>query len=118
MVLAAQILNSTDFDADGTRDYSLCLQLSECGYDGQIAVSAVLSTMTQTQGPRTGFLWDPETMESFGGSAAMTRTMQLIEELLPYSTTSCGSHSQHFMQASCSLKSEVRLSLTDSLAFA
>jgi hypothetical protein len=66
MVLAAQMLNSTDFNDDGTPDHSLCLQLTECPWDGGIAVSAILATMTQTAGPRTGFLWDPETMEPLG----------------------------------------------------
>ncbi|KAG1669083.1 hypothetical protein FOA52_004002 [Chlamydomonas sp. UWO 241] len=70
MVLAAQILNSTDFDGDGIDDYSLCLQLVACPVDGQIAVAALLATMTQTGGPRTGFLWDPETMQE--GLCALT----------------------------------------------
>ncbi|KAG1668808.1 hypothetical protein FOA52_004902 [Chlamydomonas sp. UWO 241] len=34
MVLAAQILNSTDFNADGTTDFALCWQLTECDWDG------------------------------------------------------------------------------------
>ncbi|KAG1659792.1 hypothetical protein FOA52_015893 [Chlamydomonas sp. UWO 241] len=101
VILAAQILNSTDFNADGIIDYSLCWQLADCPWDGTIAVSAILATMTQTAGPQSGFLWDPQTMVSLGGTAAMTRTMELIQELLPYSATSCEVLNPHFMQGSC-----------------
>ncbi|KAG1660713.1 hypothetical protein FOA52_014333 [Chlamydomonas sp. UWO 241] len=104
MVSAAQILNSTDFDGDGIMDYSMCLQLTQCFLtDGMIDVEAILATMTQTGGPRTGFLWDPETMQSLGGSAAMTRTMELIQALLPYSAIGCGRPNPMFMQGRCAL---------------
>ncbi|KAG1660668.1 hypothetical protein FOA52_006829 [Chlamydomonas sp. UWO 241] len=103
MVLAAQILNSTDCNSDGTGDCALCLQLHDCDADGVVGVSALLATMTQTAGPRTGFLWDPDTMASLGGSAAMTRTMELIQELLPYSATGCGFPNPHWMEGRCAI---------------
>ncbi|KAG1668621.1 hypothetical protein FOA52_001490 [Chlamydomonas sp. UWO 241] len=103
MVLAAQILNSTDFDGDGIDDHSLCLQLVACAADGQILVAALLATMTQTGGPLTGFLWDPETMQELGGSSAMTHTMELIQELLPYSFDSCSHPNPHFMEGRCAI---------------
>ncbi|KAG1654643.1 hypothetical protein FOA52_009199 [Chlamydomonas sp. UWO 241] len=59
--------------------------------------------MTQAAGPQTGFLWDPETMASLGGTVAMTRTMELIQELLPYSATSCGYPNPHFMEGTCAV---------------
>ncbi|KAG1681308.1 hypothetical protein FOA52_007354 [Chlamydomonas sp. UWO 241] len=59
--------------------------------------------MTQTAGPRTGFLWDPETMASLGGAVAMTRTMELIQQLLPYSAISCERVSPHFMESRCAM---------------
>ncbi|KAG1678410.1 hypothetical protein FOA52_015177 [Chlamydomonas sp. UWO 241] len=88
MVEFAHILYSTDFNGDGTADYAICWQLTNCTWDGQITTSQILATMTQTTGPRTGFIWDPENMELLGGAAAMTRTMELIQELLPYSAKS------------------------------
>ncbi|KAG1655623.1 hypothetical protein FOA52_008837 [Chlamydomonas sp. UWO 241] len=103
LVLAAQILNSTDFNADGTTDFALCWKLAECPLNGMIAVSAILATMTHANGPHTGFLWDPETMASLAGTAAMTRTMELIQELLPYSNTSCEVLNPNFMQGSCAV---------------
>ncbi|KAG1669631.1 hypothetical protein FOA52_010791 [Chlamydomonas sp. UWO 241] len=103
LVYAAQTLNSSDFNADGEADYALCWQLSDCNWDGQIAVSQILASMTQTTGPRTGFLWDPATMELLGGAAVMTRTMELIQELLPYSATSCEILNPHFMSGDCAI---------------
>ncbi|KAG1678413.1 hypothetical protein FOA52_015180 [Chlamydomonas sp. UWO 241] len=103
MVKAAQILNSTDFNGDGTADYALCWQLADCTWDGQIGTSQILATMTQTTGPKTGFLWDPKNMELLGGAAAMTRTMELIQELLPYSATSCEILNPHFMSGACAI---------------
>ncbi|KAG1676736.1 hypothetical protein FOA52_005025 [Chlamydomonas sp. UWO 241] len=104
LVHAAQVLNSTDFNADGTADYALCLQLTDCGMlDGQIAVSSILASMTQTDGPRTGFLWDPDTLEALGSSLAMTRTMELVQELLPYSASNCGRPNPAFSSGACAI---------------
>jgi hypothetical protein len=108
--VATRILNSTDFNGDGTDDYALCWQL-ECAMDGPVAAAMMLATMTQTEGPQAGFLWDPETMASYGGGSAMTRTMELFQELLPYSADSCVRPNLHFMQASCSLQSELQQKL-------
>ncbi|KAG1669976.1 hypothetical protein FOA52_016237 [Chlamydomonas sp. UWO 241] len=101
MVLAAQILNSSDFNVDGTGDYSMCWELKDCDWVGKVAVSAILATMTA--GYQTGFLWDPKTMQDFGGSAAMTRTMELIQELLPYSATSCFYLNPPFAEGRCAM---------------
>ncbi|KAG1676448.1 hypothetical protein FOA52_002268 [Chlamydomonas sp. UWO 241] len=103
MVTAVKILNGTDFNGDDVSDFSLCWELSDCAWHGTIAVSAVLATMTQTAGPQTGFLWDPDTMAALGGTAAMTRTMELIQQLLPYTATSCAPINPNFMRGDCAI---------------
>ncbi|KAG1668893.1 hypothetical protein FOA52_016062 [Chlamydomonas sp. UWO 241] len=102
MIMAATMLNDSDFNHDGIKDYALCLQLDEC-IGGEVAVSMILASMTQTAGPQTGFLFDPQTMESFVGSAAMEATLELLQQMLRYSTSGCALVSPDFLSGACAM---------------
>ncbi|KAG1657236.1 hypothetical protein FOA52_000439 [Chlamydomonas sp. UWO 241] len=108
VLLAAKSLNGSDFNRDGIADHALCVQLDECA-DGAwspvIMASVILASMTQAAGPKTGFLFDPQTMKSFVGSAAMEAALQLLQELLRYSSASsgCAMISPLFVGGSCAI---------------
>ncbi|KAG1676528.1 hypothetical protein FOA52_000071 [Chlamydomonas sp. UWO 241] len=105
LLVAAERLNGTDFNGDGEGDYALCFQLNvECS-SAQFMPAAVLATMTQTAGPRTGFLFDPQTMQSFVGSAAMEATLEVIQGLVRYSAvgSTCDQLEPHMMNGTCAV---------------
>ncbi|KAG1668573.1 hypothetical protein FOA52_007307 [Chlamydomonas sp. UWO 241] len=59
--------------------------------------------MTQTAGPQTGFLVNPQTMHSFVGSAAMESTLDVIAGLVRYSAigSTCNLLSPAMMNGTC-----------------
>ncbi|KAG1664272.1 hypothetical protein FOA52_009774 [Chlamydomonas sp. UWO 241] len=104
VVLAAKMLNGSDFNRDGSGDHALCFQLGEC-IDGQVLSLAMLASMTQRAGPKTGYLVDPQTMQSFVGSAAMEATIGLLQEMMRHSAPGCGPGliSPYFMSGACAM---------------
>ncbi|KAG1660559.1 hypothetical protein FOA52_002003 [Chlamydomonas sp. UWO 241] len=101
-LLAAKTLNGSDFNDDGVADHALCIQIDNC-IDGQAFALIILASMTQAAGPQTGFLFDPQTMKSFVGSAAMEATLQLLQELVMYSASKCVPISPQFISGACAL---------------
>ncbi len=55
-------------------DYALCLEYNSTGLlDGSSTLGLILASMTQTHGPSTGFLFDPNDMTSFVDSQVRRR---------------------------------------------
>ena len=61
-VLALQAASLPALPADGVGDYALCNQIDSCLEDG-ILLSQILAPMTQVNGIKSGWLFDPDTME-------------------------------------------------------
>ncbi|KAG1677569.1 hypothetical protein FOA52_014467 [Chlamydomonas sp. UWO 241] len=106
VMLAAKMLNGSDFNLDGTPDHALCIQFEEC-IDGPLMASLILASMTQAAGTKTGYLFDPQTMQTFVGSAAMVETMDLMAEMTKYSAKGCQPVSPDFMAGACALTMSV-----------
>ncbi|KAG1669680.1 hypothetical protein FOA52_002064 [Chlamydomonas sp. UWO 241] len=104
VVLAAKLLNGSDFNRDGTTDHALCFQFDGC-VDATVLTSLVLASMTQSKGAKTGYLFDPQTMQSFVGSAAMEATMGLLQEIMRFSAPGCtpGLISPNFLSGACAM---------------
>ncbi|KAG1676531.1 hypothetical protein FOA52_000074 [Chlamydomonas sp. UWO 241] len=105
LLAIAERLNGTDFNGDGKGDHALCVQFNGDCYDVQFMPAAVLATMTQAAGPKTGFLFDPQTMQSFVGSAAMEASLEVIQGLVRYSAVkrTCALLNPSMMGGTCAL---------------
>ncbi|KAG1660556.1 hypothetical protein FOA52_002000 [Chlamydomonas sp. UWO 241] len=102
VLAAARVLNGSDFNGDGVGDHALCIQSADC-VGGQTAAIIILASMTQAAGSKTGFLFDPQTMDSFVGSASMEAAMQLLQEMMSYSTSGCALISLQFLTRTCAM---------------
>jgi len=79
----ARAFNGSDFNADNMSDYSLCWQTVDC-LEKFVVLPQILTSMTQTQGTKSGWLLDPVTLDSVVRGEAMQAALSLYRELMGF----------------------------------
>ncbi|KAL6754416.1 hypothetical protein V8C86DRAFT_354545 [Haematococcus lacustris] len=106
-VTIARALNGSDFNADGVPDHSICWQIINCLED-TVVFSQLLTPMTQALGTKSGWLFDPETMDPLVNNEAMLQALSMYKELLGYTLplpveSQCSLVHVPFLQGACAM---------------
>ncbi|KAJ9532991.1 hypothetical protein QJQ45_018077 [Haematococcus lacustris] len=106
-VTIARVLNGSDFNADGVPDHSICWQIINCLED-TVVFSQLLTPMTQALGTKSGWLFDPETMDPLVNNEAMLQALSMYKELLGYTLplpveSQCSLVHVPFLQGACAM---------------
>ncbi|GIL42591.1 hypothetical protein Vafri_564, partial [Volvox africanus] len=81
LLAVATLLNGTDMNGDGQPDAALCLQMEDC-IDASTILSNILASMTQYEGPSSGWLFRPEDMSPLGSGPPLQRALELFRGLI------------------------------------
>ncbi|KAJ9518595.1 hypothetical protein QJQ45_018524, partial [Haematococcus lacustris] len=81
----ARLINGTDMSGDGIGDAAICLSADGLGLF-KLLIN-IFASIAQLGGSENGYLVDPATLGSLANSPAMTRTIEILRALAPYTVT-------------------------------
>ncbi|GIM12082.1 hypothetical protein Vretimale_15512 [Volvox reticuliferus] len=105
LLAVATILNGTDMNGDGKPDAALCLQMEDC-LDANIILSNILASMTQYQGPSSGWLFRPEDMSPLASGPPLEHALELFRNLTRLEArgaTGCSFTHPAFFSGACAM---------------
>ncbi|GLI69213.1 hypothetical protein VaNZ11_013786 [Volvox africanus] len=105
LLAVARLLNGTDMNGDGKPDAALCLQMDEC-IDASTILSNILASMTQYEGPSSGWLFRPEDLSPLASGPPLERTLELFRDLMRLDargTKGCSFAHQAFFNGTCAM---------------
>ncbi|KAJ9518756.1 hypothetical protein QJQ45_026030 [Haematococcus lacustris] len=81
----ARLINGTDMSGDGIGDAAICMSADGLGLF-KLFIN-IFASIAQLGGSENGYLVDPATLGSLADSPAMTRTIEILRALAPYTVT-------------------------------